>query len=182
MRKTLILAAVALVAAACAKEKVETSVPGKVSIVPVITRATDVNFEDGDAIGVNIVRGEESYAVNNKLTYASDVFSGTLLWYSEATDKSTVTAYYPYQPAGVPATFSVAADQTAGVSGSDFIAGVKADVTPSVNAIVVPFRHMLTKIVLNVTNESESEIREVSLGGSKLTADIDLAALTASAS
>ena len=182
MRKTLILAAVALVAAACAKEKVETSVPGKVSIVPVITRATDVNFEDGDAIGVNIVRGEESYAVNNKLTYASDVFSGTLLWYPEAMDKSTVTAYYPYQSAGVPASFSVAADQTAGISASDFIAGVKTDVTPSVNAVVVPFKHMLTKIVLNVTNESGAEIGEVALGGSKLTADIDLAALTASAS
>lgn len=182
MRKSLFLAGLALVAAACATEKVETSVPGKVAIVPVMTRATDVNFENGDAIGVNIVRDDESYAVNNKLTYASDVFSGTLLWYPEAMDKSTVTAYYPYQSAGVPASFSVAADQTAGLSGSDFIAGVKADVTPSVNAIVVPFKHMLTKIVLNVTNESGATISEVALGGSKLTADIDLAAMTASAS
>ena len=110
-----------MVAAACATEKVENSVPGKVAIVPVMTRATDVNFENGDVIGVNIVRGDESYAVNNKLTYASDVFSGTLLWYPEAMDKSTVTAYYPYQSAGVPASFSVAADQTAGISGSDFM-------------------------------------------------------------
>ena len=182
MRKSLFLAGLALVAAACATEKVENSVPGKVAIVPVMTRATDVNFENGDAIGVNIVRGDESYAVNNKLTYASDVFSGTLLWYTEAMDKSTVTAYYPYQSAGVPASFSVAADQTAGLSGSDFIAGVKADVTPSINAIVVPFKHMLTKIVLNVTNESGASISEVALGGSKLTADIDLVAMTASAS
>ncbi|MGM9790731.1 MAG: fimbrillin family protein [Candidatus Cryptobacteroides sp.] len=182
MRKSLFLTGLALVAAACAGEKVETSVPGKVAIVPVMTRATDVNFENGDAIGVNIVRGDESYAVNNKLTYASDVFSGTLLWYPEAMDKSTVTAYYPYQSAGVPASFSVAADQTAGLSGSDFIAGVKADVTPSINAIVVPFKHMLTKIVLNVTNESGASISEVALGGSKLTTDIDLVAMTASAS
>lgn len=182
MRRSLFLAGLALVAAACATEKVENSVPGKVAIVPVMTRATDVNFENGDAIGVNIVRGDESYAVNNKLTYASDVFSGTLLWYTEAMDKSTVTAYYPYQSAGVPASFSVAADQTAGLSGSDFIAGVKADVTPSINAIVVPFKHMLTKIVLNVTNESGASISEVALGGSKLTADIDLVAMTASAS
>ena len=182
MRKSLFLAGLALVAAACATEKVENSVPGKVAIVPVMTRATDVNFENGDAIGVNIVRGDESYAVNNKLTYASDVFSGTLLWYTEAMDKSTVTAYYPYQSAGVPASFSVAADQTAGLSGSDFIAGVKADVTPSINAIVVPFKHMLTKISLEIDNQSQANIASVELRGSKTTADVDLTAMTAVAS
>ena len=82
MRKTLILAAVALVAAACAKEKVETSVPGKVSIVPVITRATDVNFEDGDAIGVNIVRGEESHALYQEDIPCADVYTArrVLFW------------------------------------------------------------------------------------------------------
>lgn len=182
MKRFAVLASAALLLAACQTEKVETSVIGEVQIVPVITKATDVNFESGDAIGVSIVRAEAQYSVNDKLTYSNDVFSGTLMWYPEAMDKCTVSAYYPYQASGVPTSFTVASDQTSGLSASDLIAGVKADVTPSANAVVVPFKHQLTKIVLNVDNQSGAAISSVVLGNSKVTADVDVPALKASAS
>ena len=182
MKKVVLLAAAVAALAGCQTEKVETPVPGLVKIVPVMTKVTDVNFENGDKVGVSIMQGDVAYAQNQPLTYADNVFSGTLSWYTEALTPSTLTAYYPYDGNGVPASFTVASDQTSGYGASDFIAGKKEDVTPSVNAVVVPFKHMLTKISLNVDNQSQAGIASVELRGSKVTADIDLAAMTAAAS
>lgn len=182
MKKVFLLATAAAVMAGCQTEKVESPVPELVKIVPVVTKATDVNFENGDKVGVTIMQGETAYATNELLTYGDNVFSGTLKWYPEALTPSTVTAYYPYASAGAPSSFTVAADQTKGYTASDLIAGKKEDVTPSVNAIVVPFKHLLTKISLEIDNQSQANIASVELRGSKTTADIDLTAMTAVAS
>ena len=182
MKKVVFLAAAVAALASCQTEKVETPSPGLVKIVPVMTKATDVNFENGDKVGVSIMQGEVSYASNQLLTYSDNVFSGSLVWYSEALTTSTLTAYYPYSETGVPASFKVASDQTKGYAASDFIAGKKEDVTPSVNAIVVPFKHMLSKISLKVDNQSQAGIASVELRGSRTTADIDLVNMTAAAS
>lgn len=182
MKKVILLAAAVAVLAGCQTEKIETPVPGLVKIVPVMTKVTDVNFENGDKVGVTIMQGDVAYAKNQLLTYSDNVFSGTLNWYAEALTPSTLTAYYPYAAEGAPSTFKVAADQTTGYGASDFIAGKKEEVTPSVNAIVVPFKHMLTKISLVVDNQSQAGISAVELRGSKTTADIDLVNMTAAVS
>lgn len=182
MKKVFLLATAAAVMAGCQTEKVESPVPELVKIVPVVTKATDVNFENGDKVGVTIMQGETAYATNELLTYGDNVFSGTLKWYPEALTPSTITAYYPYASAGAPSSFTVATDQTKGYTASDLIAGKKEDVTPSVNAIVVPFKHMLTKISLEIDNQSQANIASVELRGSKTTADVDLTAMTAVAS
>lgn len=182
MKKVILLAAAVAVLAGCQTEKIETPVPGLVKIVPVMTKVTDVNFENGDKVGVTIMQGDVAYAKNQLLTYSDNVFSGTLNWYAEALTPSTLTAYYPYAAEGAPSTFKVAADQTTGYGASDFIAGKKEEVTPSVNAIVVPFKHMLTKISLVVDNQSQAGISAVELRGSKTTADIDLVNMTAEVS
>lgn len=182
MKKVILLAAAVAVLAGCQTEKIETPVPGLVKIVPVMTKVTDVNFENGDKVGVTIMQGDVAYAKNHLLTYSDNVFSGTLNWYAEALTPSTLTAYYPYASEGAPSTFKVAADQTTGYGASDFIAGKKEEVTPSVNAIVVPFKHMLTKISLVVDNQSQAGISAVELRGSKTTADIDLVNMTAAVS
>lgn len=179
MKKVILLAAAVAVLAGCQTEKIETPVPGLVKIVPVMTKVTDVNFENGDKVGVTIMQGDVAYAKNQLLTYSDNVFSGTLNWYAEALTPSTLTAYYPYASEGAPSTFKVAADQTSGYGASDFIAGKKEEVTPSVNAVVVPFKHMLTKISLVVDNQSQAGISAVELRGSKTTADIDLVNMTA---
>lgn len=182
MKRVVLFAATVAALAGCQTEKVENPVPEFVKIAPVMTKATDVNFESGDKVGVSIMQGEVSYAVNQSLSYSDNVFSGSLKWYPEALVPSTVTAYYPYDEKGVPTSFTVAADQTAGYSSSDLIAGKKEGVTPSVNAVVVPFRHLLSKISLKVDNQSQAGIASVELRGAKVTADIDLTAMTAAAS
>ena len=105
--KKFLLSALALAAiAACEKEPQGASVPQQVRISPVITRVTDVNFEDGDQIGLSIFKGDAYYAENSQLSFSDGVFSGSLVWYPEAAESSVITAYYPYSAAGFPETFS----------------------------------------------------------------------------
>ena len=178
MKKVYVLAAgLVLLAAACEKNEAEQI--RFVQISPLITRATDTNFEDGDKIGLTITQESGGYAENQELTFADGVFTGTLKWYSESLTESTLTAYYPYVSTGTPSKFSVQADQSEGISSSDFIAGVKENVTPTSEAVTVPFKHLLTKLVLKVDNQAGADITAVTLEGAKPTADIDLSTLTA---
>ncbi len=178
MKKIYVLAAgVVLLAAACEKNEAEQI--SFVQISPVITRATATNFEDGDKIGLTITQESGTYAENQELTFTDGVFQSTLRWYSESLTTSTLTAYYPYESEGVPGKFTVQADQSEGISSSDFIAGVKENVTPSSEAVTVPFKHLLTKLVLKVDNQAGADITAVTIEGVRPTADIDLSTLTA---
>lgn len=183
MKKIYLLAAGAIILAGCNKNNtVKPPVSDlAVRISPVITKVTDTNFENGDKVGVSIVTSEQQYAVNQMLPFDGEVFTGELKWYSEANTTSTVSAYYPYSAEGVPTSFKVAADQRNGLSSSDFIAGVKQGVTPTSSAIVLPFKHLLTKLVLEFDNQSGSEITGVEIRGSKTTATIDIAGMKATA-
>ena len=99
MKKTVFLAGLAvLTLAACQKTPKTEPQPVdfsrySVRLEPVITRATETNFESGDAIGLSITRAAGSYATNEKLTYDGSAFSGSLNWYSEGTDEATLKAY-----------------------------------------------------------------------------------------
>lgn len=183
MKKFYLLAAGAIILAGCNKNNtVKPPVSDlAVRISPVITKVTDTNFENGDKVGVSIITSEQQYAVNQMLPFDGEVFTGELKWYSEANTASTVSAYYPYSAEGVPTSFKVAADQRNGLSTSDFIAGVKQGVTPTSSAIVLPFKHLLTKLVLEFDNQSGSEITGVEIRGSKTTATIDIAGMKATA-
>ena len=120
MKKTTL--AILSVAALMACHKTENPVQESslVRISPVITKVTDVNFEDGDRIGLTIMKGDEAYAENEMLSFAGGEFSGSLTWYAEAAETSDLIAYYPYDAAGAPESFSVAADQTSGYTASDY--------------------------------------------------------------
>mgnify|MGYP003316757457 CR=1 FL=1 len=76
----------ALAIAACQQPVQPDMAPGKVQVEPVITRATEVNFENGDQIGFTMtkVNGTEAYADNAILTFDGSVFSGDLMWYADA--------------------------------------------------------------------------------------------------
>lgn len=175
---TILLAAASL--AACQNDGKENVGPqsDRVAIDPIITRATEVNFEKDDQIGLTILRGETAYASNTLLTFADGLFSGNLVWYPEAAETSTLIAYYPYDAAGAPTKFSVAADQTTGYGASDLMAATKSDVLPSAASVNMIFKHQLAKILINVTNDSGSDIAAVKLQGSIPAAMVDLAALT----
>ena len=126
-----VLAALAL--AACQQTVEPDMAPGKVQIEPVITKATEVNFETGDQIGFTMakVNGTENYAENACLTFDGTVFSGDLMWYADAYSAADVYAYYPYNENGVPTSYFCVFDQTGGIGAADFMAASKTDVLPT---------------------------------------------------
>ena len=153
-----------------------------VRVEPVITRATETNFENGDQIGLSIVRATGDFATNAQLTYDGTAFSGDLNWYDEGSEASTLKAYYPYNGTeGLPTRFSVQADQSKGTAASDFISSVKENVLPSANAVSMVFKHQLSRLVVTIKNNTGAaieavqfkEIIPVALIGSDLTAKVD---------
>lgn len=184
MKKSLTFIFAAALLVSCQQEENETLTPAnsRITISPVITRATEVNFETGDKIGVTIIQNDDFvYAENKQMTFNDGVFAGDLLWYPEGNDKSQIVAYYPYREGNAPTSFSVEADQTTGYGASDLMAASNKDVLPTVNTITMNFKHLLTKLVINVTKEVEANITSIALKGSIPTATLDLAALTVTA-
>ena len=185
MKKGILFVLAAAFLASCQQEEengVVSSVD-RVTITPIITRATEVNFENQDQIGLSITKEDGTeYAKNELMTFNDGAFAGSLKWYPEGTDKSSFVAYYPYTSAGVPTSFTVHADQSAKYGISDFMAASKSEVLPSANSISMVFKHMLTKMVINVTNETHLDISSVVLRGAVPTANIDLATMKVTAS
>lgn len=182
MKKILLFAAASLLFFSCSdSDSGSVDVAGQLLISPVITRVSDMDFDDGDQIGVTITTDEGAYATNEPFTLSNGVFAGALVWYTGSAS-SSISAYYPYDAAGVPTTFTVAADQSLGTSSSDFVAGVATGVTPSEEAVTVSFTHQLTKLVLYVDNQSGYEVLDVQITDALLTADVDVEGLTAAAS
>ena len=183
MKKVLILITCIAALAACNKNQVPTwtnpdqpavtpdGQPLTLKVTPVITKVTETKFENGDAIGITVTRDAGVWANNQKLTFDGSVFSGEVKWYPEGSDASTVSAYYPYA-ATVPTSFTVDADQSAGTSPSDLVAGSLSGVKPSAEAIVVPFQHKLSLIVFNVVNNAGGDLAGITLDGAKLKANL----------
>ncbi len=139
--------------------------PG-LSIDPLITRATEVNFEDGDRIGVTVTRADGSaYAENALLSYSGGVFSGELKWYDDGGESSALAAYYPYSESGFPQSFEVGTDQRAGAGAYDLMLATKSSVKPQETAVTMAFRHQLSQVVMNVKNEAGISIDAITLKG-----------------
>ena len=175
MKTNLLWVAATLVAlTACNKTPEKEKTPVDFSqyalrVEPVITRATETNFERGDQIGLTVTRAGGAYVTNEPLTYDGAAFSGDLKWYEEGADEATLKAYYPYA-ASFPTTFTVAADQSAGTSSSDFLSAVKTGVLPTANAVAMVFKHRLSRLVVTVKNLSGAAVESVVFQGAIPTA------------
>ena len=182
MKRYITFVMAALAFAACQKPVGPEPTPGKVEIDPVITKATEVNFETGDQIGltINKVNAPEKYADNAQMTFNGTVFTGELMWYNDANSEADVYAYYPYDAEGTPSTYEAVADQTAGTGSADFMAAAKSGVLPSSNAITMVFKHLMTKIVVNIENQSGAEVETVEITGTPASAAVNVAELTVS--
>lgn len=176
MKRNITLLCAVLALAACQKPTETDIAPGSVRIEPVITKATEVNFEDGDKIGVSIIKvnDTEAYASNACLTFGGNLFSGNLMWYADAYSESDIYAYYPYDESGVPAEYFSPADQSDGIGKADFMAASKKGVLPTSNAVTMVFKHMMTKLVINIDNESGADINDVKITGGAAACDLDL--------
>ena len=167
---TLAVAIVSALAAplvtSCEKQPQASVEAPALSIDPLITRATEVNFEDGDRIGLAVTRADgSSYAENALLSYSDGIFSGDLKWYGDGGESSSLTAYYPYSESGFPKTFEVGTDQRSGAGAYDLMLATKSSVKPQEAAVTMAFRHQLSQIVMNVKNEAGIAIDAITLKG-----------------
>lgn len=181
MKKYFAIALAVLAVAGCRnKENDEPVASGHICVEPLITKATEVNFEDGDKIGLTVVtdNSAENYATNACLTYAGDVFSGDLEWYAEIYAKSNLYAYYPYSAAGTPDAYCTVYDQSAGIGAADFMVASKTGVLPTTGAVTMVFKHMMTKLVINVDNQSGAEIETIGIDGTPRVTGLDLINMT----
>ena len=143
--------------------------PSLVQIDPIITKVTSNAFEQGDQIGLFMDCGrEEPWAANAKLVYDGTLFSGTQKWYEQA-DEAGLAAYYPYQE-NFSNTFSVALDQSRGTASSDLLTAFKSGVLPTSAPVSMAFSHQMGTLVVNVTNNTDGEVTEMTLSGTKPTA------------
>lgn len=185
MKRYITLALAALAIAACQKPDTPginpgiDNEPGKVEVEPIITRATEVDFENGDQIGLTMtkVNDDKNFADNACLEFDGTVFTSELKWYADAYSEADVFAYYPYDEEGTPATYSAVLDQTEGIVQADFMAAAKEGVLPTPNAITMVFKHMMTKLVINIDNQSGADVNSVKILGGDAACDLDLANL-----
>ena len=152
----------------------------------IVSRATEVDFETGDRIGLTIAASDAALgSENNCLTFdeTTGVFSSDLKWFSKEGATASLAAYYPYAEAGVPTTFAVKADQTAAAdyTASDFMTAYKADVEPTAAAVGMTFRHRMTKLLLRVNNTTGTKVARVLVGNFIGTGKVDVAAGTVTA-
>lgn len=170
----------------CGKEKACDAAFGALRIEAAITRVTGTMFDAGDEIGLTVqfAAGADAYAENRCLRYDGTVFSAAdFVWYNDATQASTLTAYYPYTAAGVPTHFSVSAEQRgAGFAASDLLAATRNEVYPVKAPVPMLFDHLMSKVRLNLTNRSDGAVTDITLGGSVIEAAVDVAAKQATAS
>ena len=130
----LILSGLALLTGCSSKnDSVEGPVQSRIRIAPSISRVTGLNFDTGDRIGLTIVKSGANYCENTPLRFDGTVFvSDDLFWYDDSSEKSNLTAYYPYLAEGAPASFTVRADQklAAGHEASGLLAAAGAGGRP----------------------------------------------------
>ena len=176
MKRNIILSLAALIlTAACQKVETPRPQPGKILVEPIITRATEVNFEDGDRIGLTVMVKDAAadYASNACFTYAGDLFSGDLEWYADIYTPADFYAYYPYNENGAPVSYVQHEDQSAGIAAADFMMAAKKGVLPSQNAVAMVFKHMMTKLVINIDNQSGADVDKVEVLSNTLAVDLD---------
>lgn len=182
MRKILVMLTLITLFVSCQKgaENSLEPTPQRVTITPAITRATELAFESGDKIGLTIIKQDQSKHVDNApMTHTDGLFIGDVAWY-EGDLASNMVAYYPYSTTGTPTSFTVSSDQTSGYAASDLMGAVKPDVVPTTDAVGLIFKHLLSKIVVNV-KQTDANISSVTLQNSIPTATVDLANLTVAA-
>ena len=156
------------------------------------TRATDTAFEKGDSFGLFGIKGVgfqnltpenfadvllsmESWIVNGKFTKSDGGFVGDqeYKWY-EGDQVSSFMALYPYTSGTTTSEvlfegvdFCVKSDQSthAGYTASDLMGAYKEGVAPTDQAVRLEFNHLLSKVVIDLNNQTGEEIEEVYLDG-----------------
>lgn len=178
-RNLVVVTMIIVAAVACSDTYHASDGTHAIVIDPTVSRASELNFDNGDRIGVTVIKsGEQTpYLSNTAFTCNGTVFTASgAMWYSDISQSAEMRAYYPYQSAGEPATFTVESDQrNDGYSQSDFMTATKSGVKPVSTAVTMIFRHRLSKINISVTNNTSANITEVGILSCAVTAQTDVA-------
>lgn len=124
------------------------------------TRATDLQFENGDAISVfaSATGGieENNYAQNVCYEYVDNLFDSKYnLWYPSATQDLSFYAVYPYGDYTTPEfTFAIKTDQRehSAYTQSDLMTASAVGNNSEVVDLV--FTHRMAKVVINLSSDS----------------------------
>ena len=166
------IAAFAAIATSCETPFEEPEAQGKIislrSTMDNFTKATDTAFEEGDQIGLHIVIPQGTYLNNKHFTYTNDALVGdeTYYWYPDESIEADVLAYYPYSATGSYSkggyNFTVNADQSkaGNFTASDLMVAATTS-KPTAEAVELPFRHALSKVVVKIDNQLEETIDNV---------------------
>lgn len=181
-----VLAIVLLLATAAACDTPLPEVPStsdkvvKISALPAgdFTKATDTAFEVGDALSVFGFKPEvlTVWLNNGKFTKGSDGFASDqdYFWY-DGEESSLIMGVYPYsanysgeQVLSDGVEFCVKSDQSthAGYTDSDLMVALR-EATPTTESVVLEFNHTLSKVVIDIDNQTAKTIQEVYLDGVK---------------
>ncbi len=177
MKLTKLFAALAMVAVAttaCQNEPEEAIKPEQgakeISVTPALysfNRATDTAFEEGDQIGLHIITNA-TYLNNAKYTFTNGKLTSESVnvWYDDEELTADVLAYYPYNAQGAYVeegyNFAVQTDQSeeGAYAASDLLIAATTS-KPTAEAVVLPFKHAGSKIVVKINNESDDVIKDV---------------------
>lgn len=168
MKKLWLIAAGALMMAACGSDETEEQqqyVPEKGEIQlqfihPNTTRATETAFENSDEIGVYVTAADEVLQIGgNEVNNEQFTYNGTS-WTSKRhvywnNGQHDIYAYYPYTKTVNDVedfTFELQADQNTadGFTKSDFLWAGKKGVTASATAVPMTFAHKMSCIVVQL--------------------------------
>ena len=170
MKKTMYIAISMLLLAACGKEAAQEQNVMQFQFGYPSTRATASGFENGDAVSLYAVQwvGGVQYPLQiggNYLNNERITFNGTqwtpdrtLYWSDQACD---FYALYPYQ-ANITSvernSFALVANQDGtGYEASDLLFAYAENKSRSGGAVALQFKHMMSKIKVNLVKGSEFE-------------------------
>ena len=134
------------------------------------TKATDTGFEEGDKIG--LYAGTPLNLVNIPLTYSRNALTSEqeLRWGDGQTAKTTFRAYYPYfaqmesQPEVIPFIVKKNQSQHKDYTVSDLMFAT-TEASPADESVKLQFNHLLSKLILEIENQTTDPVKEVLIGG-----------------
>lgn len=181
MKKVFFAALAALALVACAKqETVRTAQPGEVrfttNIQTYTVKATDTAFETGDKVGIFAGAPISNSNVEAAVSGTSLIPSPAIKWKDGDNSEVEFFAYYPYDQNAVQSyPFAVQADQrNGGYAKSDLMLAATSS-APTDNAIELQFSHVLSKVIIKITNSVENTtVNAVAFEGVALGATVDL--------
>lgn len=170
-----------LLFAGCSRSSDEAGRFSEIRIVPrVESRATDGMFVRDDRIGLTVAGGDGIRCDNLSLTFDGSVFhSAEKFRYDDSQTRSTFTAYYPYQPGGLPFRFTISTDQRGGCGPSDLLGALLPNILPTLDPIEMIFHHIFARLNIHIDNRSGRSVTGVTVGGFVPTANIDFRTFSA---